>query len=245
MNQNESFIVSELAVKCKSKTELYNLLAREGKIYLPPKQDATQSYLRDIMLGNKFYLNCSQVVVIKVPQFKGLRVKEIIKFASNHIEIAKLLPKYSYEKEPNREWLCNVVNSLLTREFNEFIESKENIRKQVLIQSQNISIAAKPEFIKIFKNSESISNSKGKSHFLARMPKPTKDQNKIRQLEEEKKDSYYKEKVFKLEIEELKTKMQKLEDDKKDTEENIENLSKLYEMGVIDENGEFIDNKMD
>ena len=155
------------------------------------------------------------------------------------------LPKYSYEKEPNREWLCNVVNSLLTREFNEFIESKVNIRKQELIQSQNISIAAKPEFIKIFKNSESISNSKGKSHFLARMPKPTKDQNKIRQLEEEKKDSYYKEKVFKLEIEELKTKMQKLEDDKKDAENNIEKLSKLYEMGVIDENGEFIDNKMD
>ena len=134
---------------------------------------------------------------------------------------------------------------MLTREFNEFIESKVNIRKQELIQSQNISIAAKPEFIKIFKNSESISNSKGKSHFLARMPKPTKDQNKIRQLEEEKKDSYYKEKVFKLEIEELKTKMQKLEDDKKDAEDNIEKLSKLYEMGVIDENGEFIDNKMD
>ena len=182
MNQNESFTVSELAVKCKSKTELYNLLAREGKIYLPPKQDATQSYLRDIMLGNKFYLNCSQVVVIKVPQYKGLRVKEIIKFASNHIEIAKFLPKYSYEKEPNREWLCNVANSLLTREFNEFIESKVNIRKQELIQSQNISIAAKPEFIKIFKNSESISNSKGKSHFLARMPKTTKDQIKLDSL---------------------------------------------------------------
>ena len=57
MDQVENFTVSELAVKCKSKTELYNLLAREGKIYLPPKQDSTQSYLRDIMLGEKLYLN--------------------------------------------------------------------------------------------------------------------------------------------------------------------------------------------
>ena len=55
MERNENFTVSDIAVKCKSKTELYNLLAREGKIYLPPKQDATQSYLRDIMLGEKFF----------------------------------------------------------------------------------------------------------------------------------------------------------------------------------------------
>ena len=37
MNRAKTFTVSELAVKCKSKTELYNLLAREGKMYLPPK----------------------------------------------------------------------------------------------------------------------------------------------------------------------------------------------------------------
>ena len=71
MDQVENFIVSELAVKWKIKTEIYNLLSREGKIYLPPNQDATQSYLRDIMLGNRYYLKWNQVVVIKVPQYKG------------------------------------------------------------------------------------------------------------------------------------------------------------------------------
>ena len=245
MDQVENFTVSELAVKCKSKTELYNLLAREGKIYLPPKQDSTQSYLRDIMLGEKLYLNWDQIAVIKVPQYKGLRVNEIIEFASGHIDIKKFLPKYSYEKEPNREWLCNIVNTLLNEEFNKFIGEKVEIRKQEFIKSQNISVSVKPEFLKIFKNSQSISYSKGKSHFLARMPRPTKDQEKIKQLEEEKVDSYYKAKVLKLEIEELKDKMKKLEDEQRDAEDNVEKLSKLYELGIIDENGELINNKME
>ena len=116
------------------------------------------------------------------------------------------MTKYSYEKEPNREWLCNIVNSLLTEDFNAFIEDKINIRKQELIKSQNISVSVKPEFDKIFQNSQSISSSKGKSHFLARMPRPTTDQEKIRQLEEDKSDNFYKAKVLKLEIEELKIK---------------------------------------
>ena len=245
MDKKEIFTISDLSVKWRSKTELYNLLAREGKIYLPPKQDANQSYLRDIMLGNKFYLEWSQVVVIKVPQYEGLRVKDIIKFALTLFDITKYLPKYSYNKEPNREWLWNIVNSLMTREFNNFIESKISIRKNELIHSQNIMISAKPNFLEIFKNSQSISSMKGRSHFLARMPKPTKEQLKVKQLEEEKINADYKVKVFKLEIDELKIKLEELEQKQIESEENIDKLSKLYDLGVIDENGELINNKME
>ena len=79
--------------KYGSKTKLYYVLAIEGKIYLPPKQDVNRSYLRDIMQGNKLNLKCDQVTVIKVPQYKRLRVKDIIQFALAQLDITKFLPK--------------------------------------------------------------------------------------------------------------------------------------------------------
>ena len=246
MDSNENFTVANLAVKCRSKSELYNLLTREEKIYLSPsKQDATQSYLRDILRGDILHLKWSQITVIKVSQYKGLRVKDIIKFASTQLYIFKFLSKCSYNKEPNREWLWNIVNSLMTSQFNKFIETKIDTRNIDLILSQNIGISTKPEFIEIFKKSQSISSIKGGSHFLERTPKQSKDQLKIRQLEEEKVNNEYKSKVFKLEIDELKTKLKKMEEQQLDTEDNIERLGKLYELGLIDENGELINNKME
>ena len=51
-----SYSAFDLAAKCKSKLELYNVLIRDGGIYLLPKQEATQKYLRSIINGTKNYL---------------------------------------------------------------------------------------------------------------------------------------------------------------------------------------------
>ena len=92
MDSSDLFTVNDLAVKWKSKIELFNVLTREGDIYLPPKQDATQKYLRDVLLGNKLYVKWSKVIVTKVPQYSGLRVKDIIKFAETEVDIHRFLP---------------------------------------------------------------------------------------------------------------------------------------------------------
>ena len=46
--------------------------------------------------------------------------------------------------------------------------------------------------------------------------------------------------MFKLEIDGLKLKMKKIEEQQRYSEENIDKLSKLYDLGTIDENGELI-----
>ena len=53
MERRVHLTVNDLAAKFKSKSELYNLLTREGECYLPPKQYSTQKYLRDVLLGKK------------------------------------------------------------------------------------------------------------------------------------------------------------------------------------------------
>ena len=125
--------VNDLDVKCKSKTELYNVLMREGNVYLPPKQNATQKYLRELLLGKKSYVKWSEVIVIQVLQYKGLRVKDLLNFSESEFEMHDFLPKYDYNKEPSREWFCNLINTLITDKFKEFINVEIKWRNKELI----------------------------------------------------------------------------------------------------------------
>ena len=56
MESLRSLTVSDLSTKYKSKAEFYNLLTREGDICSPPKQDSTQKFLREVMLGIELYV---------------------------------------------------------------------------------------------------------------------------------------------------------------------------------------------
>ena len=105
MEQQFDFTISDLASKRRSKKEISNVLTRDCKLYLLPIKDYTQKLLRAIMRGDKLYVKCSYVRVLKVPQYKGLKVQDIIKFVSTNIRIKLDLPDYDYIKVPNREWI--------------------------------------------------------------------------------------------------------------------------------------------
>ena len=54
------------------------------------------------------------------------------------------MPDYEYSKDPNFEWLCNLLNTLIPEDFKTIILEKTEIRKQNLIESQNLGINDKP-----------------------------------------------------------------------------------------------------
>ena len=90
------------------------------------------------MNGRKLYIKCSNVAIIKVPHYKGLNVRDLLRFASSKISIKDYLPDYQYKKDPNREWLCNIINSLIQEDFHEFIQQKVDKRRKGLIKSQKL-----------------------------------------------------------------------------------------------------------
>ena len=157
MERHQNFTIKDLAAKWRSKTELYNLLSTEGDIYLPPKQDATQQYLHCLMMGKKKYLKWEDVTVIKTPQYKRLTVRNILRLVDSKVHVTNYLPDYTYTKEPNREWVWNVINTIISGEFHAFIEEKVKKRKQYLIESQDLGISVLPEFQNIFMNSQAVS----------------------------------------------------------------------------------------
>ena len=165
MKNEQDFTVDDIGVKCRSKREVYTVLSTEGGIFLPPISDATQKYLRAIMLGDKNYVKCTTVKVVRVPHLEGLRIKDILSWARERIDIDRYIPDYDYQKEPNRELFVNLVNTLLEEEFKEFIRAKLRARETKVIKNRNLGITAKDEFIEIFKHSKSVSTSKGKRIF--------------------------------------------------------------------------------
>ena len=88
------------------------------------------------MLGNKHYVKWSDVVAIIVSQYKRLQVKDRIKSASARINIKKYLPDYDYRKERNGEWLCSIINTLITEEFHVFIKKRSRRMREKLINSK-------------------------------------------------------------------------------------------------------------
>ena len=95
---------------------------------------------------------------ITVPSFKGLAVEDIFMFAEPIYRLSSYLPDTKGRvKFVNRSWMCNVVNKLWENEFKKFILKSYNNRETYIIQKKNLKVQAKPEFINLFRKSESVS----------------------------------------------------------------------------------------
>ena len=64
-------------------------------------------------------------------------------------------------------------------------------------------------------------------------------------MREERKEIDRRENDFRREIESLHSKLLKLENIEHENDDNIKKLSKLYEAGLINEDGEYINNRME
>ena len=58
----------ELAAKYRSKNEIYNFLATDVGIYLPPKYNVTIFFLKELMGGQKKMLRTTKIRTIHIPQ---------------------------------------------------------------------------------------------------------------------------------------------------------------------------------
>ena len=59
----------------------------------------------------------SQVKTIVVPMIKGLRVKDILKFAREKTDIDRYLPDYKANKLPDRAFLWNIDKYIKVSNF--------------------------------------------------------------------------------------------------------------------------------
>ena len=131
--------------------------------------DTHYKFISQTMWRDKRYLKCSEVKVCKVPHLKALNVADLIEFAKENTNIDEFLPDYNYQKQPNREWLWNILSRVIGERFRDFIKQRQQEMTDYILDNKKIKIRALPEFIKHFQDSTSISTHNGRTHFLTNL----------------------------------------------------------------------------
>jgi hypothetical protein len=93
-----------------------------------------------------------------VPQFPGINIEAMLKFAKEHQEVFDILPRDQTEIENlHRQYVANVIYTVVGKEFSEWIDGKIKQRNKKLAEEQNLNIKMDPEIYDIFNKSTSIS----------------------------------------------------------------------------------------
>ena len=95
-----------------------------------------------------------------------LRITDLIKFARTQVDIDSYLPEYEYSKLPNRQWLCNAINTLAGPSLKRYVDDKIKERVKYIVNQKKLTVKAPSEFIQIFKNSSNISLEIGRTNHL-------------------------------------------------------------------------------
>ena len=131
--------------------------------------------------------------------------------AGENGNILDYLHEYDYAKEPNREWIWNLVYILTHEKFQEFILNNISQRETELMKIKNLQVRAIPEIVDIIKKSRAISKRKGKSYFLLRyvVKRKSKKQAELEEKKENEQREYVSE--LKSKLDEIKDKIQQFE----------------------------------
>ena len=144
--------------------------------------------------------------------------------------INQYLPEYKYSKSSNRDWLCNVINTVVYDEFQLFIKNAMKNREKQLVIKRGFNIEAIPAIVVIFKNSQNVSYEKGRSHFLlakyANRHKRHEDSMNVDRREESNEASL----SLKSKIEELESKINGYKNREEEFYDNKEKLIKLIKL---------------
>ena len=93
-------------------------------------------------------IKCDDVRYINIPYFEGLAIDDILEFARNtqNGEAMHALPltQKEIEKLP-REYLSNVIYTILGDQFQQWVNLRINARNQKVTKDQNLAIFMDPE----------------------------------------------------------------------------------------------------
>ena len=126
---------AEFSAKFRSKYEVYQFLSIDALAYLPAPETVTIYFLKDLVRGVKkckFLVSILTIfIVVKaedaknlhVPMYKGLSIDAILEKARQDENVVAHLPDERDISRLPRQWIINVVYSLIGEQFRLWVAS--------------------------------------------------------------------------------------------------------------------------
>lgn len=137
---------SEMRKKFKTKVDLYEFLVMQCKLYMIPYNAFTYEFGRQILSGEKLALTVEEVYpVFKPIQDQEIKTSYLLEIALKHQEISKYIPKLPKNTNPDRIWICTIINSIIPDFISKMIfdmkkfkfkEKEKDSKEIVLIQKK-------------------------------------------------------------------------------------------------------------
>ena len=152
--------------------------------YLPQSHTMTVWHLRDLAQGKKTIIKSNNVKVYNVPQFEGLTIADFLGFAKVYPVVARALPPENEILKLPRQYVINVIYTLIGVPFEVWVGKQIAVRNQRLLEEQNKIIEMDPDVLAIFQASSHISSTKGTGSHL--MKASAKRRRSKKQIEDER-----------------------------------------------------------
>jgi len=94
--------------------------------------------MRDIVANKRSWIKQDRVKVVTVPFFKGLKIESMLEFAQDHPMVVMTLPLVQREIDRlPRDYIANVINTIVGKPFQDWINRKVEERNQKVAQEQD------------------------------------------------------------------------------------------------------------
>ena len=158
-NQLVQISAAAFGAKVSSKREAYRFLTHECGLYLPDFESATVYHYRDLCGLKRRRISQTEMRLITVPHFEGLRVEDMIAFAreAKNGEAMEAFPIVMREVEKlPRPYIANVIYTIVGEPFKDWVNDRVNQRHAKRLEEQD-AIQMDPEIARIFEASNAIS----------------------------------------------------------------------------------------
>ena len=114
--------------------------------------------MKAIVDGSKKFIHQDKVRHLSVPQYEGLGIKQMLVEAQKYAIMEDYLPDEQDWKKIPRQWLINLIYTLVGKPFSDWAQECMKARNEKLLNEQKLAIAMDPEILRCFNESTYISS---------------------------------------------------------------------------------------